>query len=203
MIAVGDEASYLTMEKSDQFAFNPFVRIANGSDSPAVVRNGRVFDPAFYQSRFGFDTPDLVINTVGTNDVRDLASSAIYDAIYSNDTLMHSQILAAWPSAKVIRSVPGTSYNSTRNALWASHYAPMIRALKAAAVTVGSKVIVPPLWAMTNPEVGYAIGLAVPTGNDGFKVSDWSDNTHPSGASRQALFKALAPFVAAAKINLM
>lgn len=65
-----------------------------------------------------------------------------------------------------------------------------------------SKLTIAPLWAMTDPESGYAVPSTAP-GSDGFISGDWSDAIHPVGSSRSALYAALAPFVAAAAINLI
>lgn len=64
------------------------------------------------------------------------------------------------------------------------------------------KTIIAPLRAMTNPDAAYAF-KAVGVANDGFISGDWSDAVHPIGASRQALYQALAPFLAAAALNLI
>ncbi|MNP80986.1 hypothetical protein D3C76_1792300 [compost metagenome] len=55
---------------------------------------------------------------------------------------------------------------------------------------------------MTDPESGYAVP-ATAAATDGFISGDWADSVHPVGSSRYALYAALAPFVAAAAINLI
>jgi lysophospholipase L1-like esterase len=203
VVPPGDEAAYLAMSKDLQRERNVFVRAATGSDPESIVRNGYVFDPAFYQSRFGLATPDIVINMLGTNDARSLPFDSLYDAVLSNDTIMHSQIRAAWPNAKIIRSVPGTAFNLDRNANWRDGYTPVLRGMqKSAANRLDSKLTIAPLWAMTNPESGYSFTLGTP-GVDGFSTSDWADPVHPTGASRLELYRALAPYVAAAALDLI
>lgn len=203
ILAPGDEAAYLAMSKTDQRDRNPFARAATGSDPAEIIKNGYVFDPLFYQGRFSLATPDIVIHSLGTNDVRDRTSATVYDHVLSNDTIINGQIRAAWPSAKIIRMLPGTAINSDRNALWTSHYLPVIRAIQQSAINrADPKLTLAPTWAMTNPEGGYAY-----TGGtadvDGFFTADWNDAVHPWQASRIGLFKALAPYVAAAAINLI
>lgn len=199
----GEESSYLAMSKLDKRDRNVFARAATGSDPASVVRNGYVFDPAFYQSRFGLATPDIVINDLGTNDVRDRSAAEIYDAVLSNDTIIQSQIRKAWPDAKVVRFVPGTSIANDRNAVWTSHYLPLIRAIQQSlANRADSKVILAPLWALTNPEVGYEYTSGTP-GADGFVSTGWFDPVHPIQASRLALFEALAPYVGAAAAGII
>ncbi|MHC6223471.1 SGNH/GDSL hydrolase family protein [Pseudomonas sp. X10] len=202
IIAPGNEAAYLAMTKSQQAPINPFLRAATAEDPADLVRNGRIFDPAFYQSRFGLATPDVVICALGTNDVRDRSEATIFDHVYNNDLIMTNQIRKAWPTARIVRTIPGTALNTKRNDLWGTRYAKAIRAMrKAAADRADSKTIVAPLWAMTNPEAGYSL----PSGSaaeDGFLAGDWADPVHPIGASRVALYQAMAPFIAAAALNL-
>lgn len=203
VIAPGGEAAYMALSKPEKVFLNPFLRAATGSDPADVVRNGYVFDPAFYQARFSLQTPDIVLNLLGTNDVRDRGEMTIYDAVLANDTLMHNQIRAAWQSAKIIRSVPGTSLTSARNLLWTSRYSPLIKAMQqSAANRADPNLTLAPIWALTNPDVGYSF-TAGSVGVDGFSTSDWTDSVHPIQASRQALFEAVAPYIAAAAANII
>jgi hypothetical protein len=205
ILAPGDEQHYREeMTKTEQRDHNPFARAATGDDPASLVRNGYIFDPAFYQARFDLDTPDIVLQGLGTNDVRDRTAGTIYDHVLDNDRIIQTQIRAAWPNAKIIRFVPGTANNVERNALWASHYLPLIRAIQKSMSDLGdSKALLAPLWAMTNPDAGYTYSGSAGPGVDGFYAVDWSDSIHPWQASRLALFQALAPYVAAAAINLI
>lgn len=203
IVAAGDEAAYLAMAWDTKRERNPFVRLATAADPAAVVRNGYVFDCAFYQSRFGLQTPDIVINALGTNDIRDRTAASVYGHVYANDQIIHGQIRKAWPSAKIIRTLPGTAVSTARNAVWTQFYAPVLRAIqKAAADMVDAKTTLAPVWAMTNNEGAYTLPNGT-AGADGFLVGDWSDPIHPYGAARLSLYQALAPFVAAAAINLI
>jgi hypothetical protein len=203
VVESGGEGAYMALAKAEKVTKNPFLRAATGSDSPTIVRNGYVFDPAFYQARFSLPTPDIVLNLLGTNDVRDRNETTIYDAVLANDTLMHNQIRAAWPLAKIIRSVPGTSLTADRNLLWTGRYAPMIKAMQqSAANRADANCTMAPIWALANPEVGYSY-TAGAVGVDGFSTSDWADPIHPIQASRQSLFEAVAPYIAAAAANLI
>ncbi|MCP3789464.1 hypothetical protein [Pseudomonas sp. N2-11] len=203
VVAAGDEAAYLAMAWDAKRERNPFIRLATASDPAAVVRNGYVFDCAFYQSRFGLQTPDIVIHALGTNDIRDRTAASVYGHIYANDQIIHGQIRKAWPSAKIIRTLPGTAVNAVRNTVWTQFYAPVLRAIqKAAADMADAKTTIAPVWAMTNNEGAYTLPTGT-VGADGFLVGDWSDPIHPYGAARLSLYQALAPFVAAAAINLI
>lgn len=203
IIAPGGEQAYRELGKQERWPINPFLRAATAGDSADIVRNGYVFDAAFYQARFGFDAPDVVIQALGTNDVRDRTDATIYDHVYANDRIINDQIRKAWPAAKIIRTLPGTAFNDVRNELWKNRYAPLIRAMqRCAADRADPDTIIAPLWAMTNPEAAYAYSTAE-AANDGFNVGDWGDAVHPIGASRHALYQALAPFVAAAALDII
>lgn len=203
VVPPGGEAAYLAMSKTDRWPRNPFLRAAVGADPADVVRNGYVFDPAFYASRFSLATPDIVVNMLGTNDVRDRTAATIGPAVLSNDTIMHKQIRAAWPSAKIIRSFPGTSLTADRNTLWTSHYRSLALAIRQSAAALNySGLTVAPIWAMTDPENGYTFTAAT-AGDDGFIDGSWADDIHPIGAARHSLAVVTAQFVAAAALNLI
>ncbi|EJN33333.1 hypothetical protein PMI38_04888 [Pseudomonas sp. GM84] len=202
IVEVGQEASYLAMAKSAKAGYNPFLRAATPEDRDDLVRNGYVFDPAFYQARFGLDTPDVVVSLLGTNDAYFVAPGSIYGEIHDADRIMHSQIKAAWPSAKILRSVPGTAVDDARNALWSSTYTKMIAGIQKSAIDIGSSVTVAPLWAMANHEAGYALPASSP-GEDGFISGNWSDDIHPIGSARYAYYRAMAPYVAGLKLNII
>jgi lysophospholipase L1-like esterase len=201
-VAAGSEAAYLAMPKSTAKERNPFLRVATGGDSADIVRNGYVFDPAFYQSRFGLATPDIVINALGTNDVRDRPVETLADLVYANDTLFYTQIRAAWPNARIVRSLPGTAFTAARNTLWSTSYTPMIRAMKSAIATANSdKIYLAPTWALVSSEAGYPL----PTGSsdiDGFIPGNFLNTIHPEGAGRHGLYEVLANYVAAAALSL-
>lgn len=204
IVEPGAEAAYMAMDKAAKVRYNPFLRVATSGDDPTLVRNGYIFDCAYYQARFGLETPDLVIQALGTNDTRDRSSDSIYNAAYENDLIIYRQIKAAWPNAKIIRTLPGTSTTTDRNALWTSHYVPLIRAMQAARATFNSqKVCLAPLWAMTATDSGYFVTAGRPIGPDGFRVGSWDDPVHLYDATRRGYYKTLAPFVLASILNII
>lgn len=200
IVEPGQESAYLTMEKEDQITYNPLLRAAVAGDDPALVRNGYVFDLAYYQSRFGLSTPDVVVNALGTNEATSLPAAGFYSLCYENEKLFNQQVSAAWPNAKIVRTVPGTGIDPVRSPIWSAMYTPLIRAMRDAA-TLNSKVGLAPLWAMMNPDIGFPLPTTVP-GQDGFRRGTWSDPVHPSVVSRREYYKAMAPFVAVAALNL-
>ncbi|HDS1696332.1 MULTISPECIES: hypothetical protein [unclassified Pseudomonas] len=203
VVAPGGEDDYRNLSKTARWPINPFLRAATSSDSAEIVRNGYVFDPAFYLSRFGLSAPDIVIQALGTNNVRDRTDASIYANVYADDLIINGQLRKAFPSAKIIRTLPGTAYNDERNTLWTNRYVPLIRAIQQCAKDrADPKTIIAPLWAMGNPDAAYSYS-STGAANDGFIYGDWTDAIHPAGASRVALYQAMAPFVAAAALNLI
>ena len=201
-VAAGGESGYLALSKAQKANINPFLRAAGGGDSASIIRNGNVFDPAYYVSRFSLPTPDVVVIMVGTNDSRDRAANTVYNDVYANDTIMISQIRAAWPACRIIRCLPGTAISEERNRLWTSHYLPMIRAIQdVQRVRADSKSYLAPTWAMSDPESGYFMPIGTVDQN-GIMSGDWQDPIHPIASSRAALYKALAAYVAWAAITL-
>lgn len=194
--------AYLALSKNDKMERNPFLRVATSSDSADLIENGRVFDAVFYKTRFSIADPDVIINLLGTNDVRKRDGSVIYGVMSRSERIMHSQMRVAWPNAKILRGMPGTPYNNERNEVWSSRYVPAIKAMRdSIRALANSKTVLVPAWAFTNPDVGYAQS-GVP-GEDYSYKADWADALHPLGASKVSLFKSIAPYVAAAKLNLI
>lgn len=78
----------------------------------------------------------------------------------------------------------------------------MFRAMFDAAAGV-TGLTVAPAWAMVNHESGYA-WTSSPDPTTGFtSFPGWTDAVHPVGSSRFALYQALAPYIAAAGLNLI
>jgi len=208
-LPVGSEAAYTSGTKAYKWDYNPFLRVATESDPVPFVKNGYIFDPAFYQQRFGLDTPTIVINALNTNDIRDQSAAEIYSTVYENDILIHSQIRAAWPSAKIIRCMPGTARNSgagarNRDALWTSHYIPAIRAmLDARAALADSNISVASSWAFYSPEAGYVMDAGVVDSSTGAVTATLSDWLHPQGSARRQYYQYLAGHVACAAAGLI
>lgn len=201
VIQPGQEAAYLAMSKTDKWPRNPFLRVATPDDAPADVRNGHVMDFAFYQARFALQAPDIVIWSLGTNDVRDRAEGTIEQDVRDNDALAYRRMRAAWPAVKVIRALPGTAIDPSRNALWSTKYKRMFAGMFAAANEAGA--IVAPSWALVNHDVGYN-WTSSPVDASGFtRQALWTDPVHPVGYARSALYRSLAAYVAAAALNLL
>ena len=208
-IAVGDEAAYLAGTKAYMSGFNPFLRLATGPDPAGFVKNGYIFDAAFYQQRFGLEAPTIIINALNTNDFRDQSAADIYNTVYENDILFHTQFRAAWPSAKIIRCMPGAARNSgtgarDRDALWTSHYIPAIRAmLDARAALADPNISVASSWAFYSQEAGYTLEAGTVDPATGAVTAQLSDWLHPQGSTRRQYYQYLSGHAACAAVDLI
>ena len=205
---VTDESAYLAMSKDEQWRYNPFLRQSTASDSATVVKNGYVFDPAFYQSRFALDTPDIVVIQLGTNDMRDRDEPDLTANFISNMTLMVNQVKSAWPSAKVILSVPNTGNDAERNELWFNEYFPILRATLNMQNTL--PVTVCPAWAFMTAETGFVMtpnpNAVKPASTDdvtGALFGEYSDAIHPYNSNKWQMAEIIAGYVVCAADNLI
>ncbi|NYT76563.1 SGNH/GDSL hydrolase family protein [Alcaligenaceae bacterium] len=204
IIAPGGEGAYMSLPKLGKWPINPFLRASTGGDDPGIIRNGNVLDFGFYQSRFSLSTPEVILYSVGTNDVRDRSPSEIYDAVYDNDSLIYQRIRAAWPNAIIIRTLPGASRTPVRDDVWTDKYIPVIRAMmQAINDTADAKIVLAPAWAMVTQEAGYSTRNGVVNTVTGSKTTTLLDPNHPIGPARQQLHRALAGYVACAASGLI
>lgn len=200
-VPVGEEAVYLASNKDTQWSQNPFLRAAVVGDSPDIVKNGYVFDPAFYQTRFSLDTPDIIVIQLGTNDIRDRDQPQLVQGWVSNTTLMINQIKAAWPSVKIVLSIPNTANDTTRNSIWANEYHPLIRAMLA--MQSMPNVSVCPSWALMTSESGFLMttsaGAARVSTEDpitGALIGEYADPIHPSYTPKYQMAHAISAYIA-------
>lgn len=201
----GQESAYLSMSKVQRRNSNPFIRQAVESDDPGIVRNGYVLDFAFYQQRFSLPTPDVIVYALGMNEfIRVTNANELNAYVLDNENLMFKRIRAAWPNVKILRCLPGLPFQRTRNPQWGDRYVPMIRAVMANLQAMNnSRNILVPSWTFANPETGYATGNDVVDPLTGIKKVEVTDNTHPIGSNRIRLFQGIAPYIAAAHLNLI
>lgn len=205
---ITDVDEYLLMSKSEQWPYNPFLRPATDSDSDSIVRNGYVFDPDFYQSRFALDTPDIVVIQLAGNDVRDRDEPELVANYIDNMTLMVNQIKKAWSNVKIILSIANPANDTDRNQLWHDEYAPLIRALLDMQNYL--PVTVCPTWAFMTPETGFVItsnpNATKPAEIDavtGALFGEYSDIAHPFGVNKLQMAKIIAGYIACAADNLI
>lgn len=204
IVPPGGEAAYLASPKMTKWPINPFLRAATVTDSGTIVRNGMVFDPAFYQTRFGLATPKVVNIALGTNNVRDQTETSIYDNMYSDLTLIVTQCRAAWPSAKIVLSCPGAPRDPIRDQMWETKYVPMLRAMLQVRNDINhANVIVFPVWAHVTQEAGYTITSPSTDPLTGAVTGGWGDAIHPRESTRMQLHQAYAKMLACALANLI
>lgn len=204
IVSPGSEADYLALPKDTRREYNPFLRAATGGDAPAVVRNGYVFDFAYYLSRFSLAAPDIVLIGLGTNDIRDRNGAALIDAVTDGMAIMHTQIRASASSARIFFWFPPSARSPGRDALWEIKYAPVIKAMIAyqrAAADPNLHII--PAWAMANQEIGWSLMDAAVNPATGVSSSVIDDDIHPRDTTRQQLAEVLAAYAACAAHDLI
>ncbi|MGE9796859.1 hypothetical protein [Acinetobacter baumannii] len=200
-VAVGDEAKYLAAQAPYQLKndFNPFIRVATGSDDPALVRNGYIFDAVFYRDRFGFSNDvDCIYIATGTNDLRDRTDSTLIPIYESEMKIMIDSLKLAFPNSAVILCVPNTSNTAGRNTLWNKYYRLQRSAMNIAKTRSAERIYFAPIHAMTCPEIGYLHSGATDT-ISGAVTGSFSDEIHPYYASRIQTWYQASAYAAAAK----
>lgn len=200
-VAVGDEAKYLAAQSPYQLKndFNPFIRVATGSDDPAIVRNGYVFDAVFYRNRFGFPNDvDCIFIATGTNDLRDRSDSTLISIYESELKIMIDSLKVAFPNAAITLCVPNTSNAMGRNNLWNKYYRLQRSAMNIAKTRSVERIYFAPIHAMTCPEVGYLHSGTTDT-TSGAVTGSFTDEIHPYYASRIQTWYHASAYAAAAK----
>ena len=202
----GDEAIYAALTTTEKRAWNTILRAASG-EAAADIRNGYVLDFPFYFARHGLTPATILVVTYGTNDIRDVLASGLYDHMYSELSLVIRRWFAAYPDKHVEVAIPGTGFKDERNLIWRDSYVPVIRGMiKAAADETAAnagqgKAIVVPAWASSTPYSGYdlldeTVDFVDPA--TGAQVRDIEDAIHPTGGSRYAGHDIIAAGIACA-----
>ncbi|WP_017346101.1 SGNH/GDSL hydrolase family protein [Pantoea sp. A4] len=204
IVQPGAEAAYLAQDKTTKWPQNPFLRVATSDDPADIIRNGWVLDFAFYATRFSLTAPDVIIYSVGTNDVRDRPEAEIYSNVLDSEALILNRLRAAWPNAKIIRMLPPTAMDTERNALWSTKYTKILRAMGVVNTQrADTKTMIAPTWAFLNTDNGYRRTFTGVDPDTGFGKLTWADAVHPYESGRPHLYQSLAPYVAATYLNLI
>ncbi len=199
----GGEASYLALSKTDKLNFNPFLRAATGGDSAGIVRNGYVFDPAFYLARFSYAAPDVIFLGLGTNDIRDRNGQELVYGILDGLTIMVGQLRTAAPSADIVLWFPPAPISSDRNGLWESEYVPVLKTIiKFANADTSGHVHLAPTWALANTEE-CAAWISVDDPDTGTSSLIVSDPIHLGPSQKQQVAKNLAAWAACSIKDLL
>lgn len=197
-VPVGGEAAYLALANRNEF--NPCIRLAQAGDPPEKVFNGYIFDAAFYQTRFGLATPDVVLIALGTNNIRDQNEPALSSNFYADLNIMLDSCRSAWPAARVLLTLTPTAASADRNALWPKYIA-VIEQLKAVtADRADPQIKLLPAWAHVNNEAGYPLGSGAADKLGAITVG-LSDSIHPAQSSRAELWQTMSAYLACAAKN--
>jgi hypothetical protein len=201
IVSPGQESTYLAAQKTAKQTQNPFLRAATGSDSANVVRNGYVFDYAYYLSRFLIEPPNVVFIGLGTNDIRDLGASELGPAILDGLTIICGQILAAQPATKIVLWFPPVSRSSDRDGLWSGRYVEVVnRLLSFVRSQANPNIRIVPTWAMASQEAGFALAAGT-TSDIGVQTAELSDAVHLAPYNIAAIAEVLAAAAGAAAQN--
>lgn len=129
--ALGTEATYTADTKSVKYSKNPFLRLATGGDNPSyVTAGGYIFDFRHYLNRFSFADPDVVIFTLGYNDImeRTTVAQAVADINLIVPFILQN-VRAACPGVKIGVGIHLPSLSETGYAQW-----PLLQAVNAALI---------------------------------------------------------------------
>ena len=196
-VPIGSEQAYIdgTLPQGKNF-YNPFVVASSATNS----RNGYIFDASSYKTRFNIPDVDVVVIGLGTNDLRDSELSALQADYYDEMKIIINSIKAAWSGVKVLIGTPSTADVQVRTDLWGKSVAINRYAQQLANEMVDVYYI--PLNAISSPDAGYLLSGA----GQGFTntvTSSLSDTIHPANSSRYELWQQTAPYIVAAKQNLL
>lgn len=191
----GDEAAYEAMTKAQKFDVNAWLRPEVGTEASA--RNGYVFDPEFWRTRWSVNLaiPDVVLLNLGTNDARDNAPPATFDAVRDGLEIMVPALRAAWPSAEIglyFPAVPMTLEGANR---WTHEHAEIARIYLEYVRDLGdAKVNFIAGYAHMSQDVGWELTTesTTPAGTAQALVSD---SIHFNEIPRRELAEPLAAFV--------
>ncbi len=199
-LPVGNEATYLALPSDDRVAFNPFIRVATGSDPAARVFNGYIFDLRFYLTRFGFSDPDVVVINLGTNDILQNRDADAVAQVTRGLTVMTAQIRAALPAAKIL-----VTSNATGRKFFDDRWGPAYQAVNAEHVRFvrasgDTNLFNVPLFCTVDRDSGYDVAGTL-NANTGEIVGTVDDDIHygPSGLCQAG--EVLAAFIAGAALS--
>ncbi|WP_435652690.1 hypothetical protein ACSC9T_15150 [Pseudomonas putida] len=189
-----------TIDKTDELLLSPEIKMVEVS--PGVFRPTNAMVMANLSTLLGGAMPytSVALGLEGTTDGTNFSVLSTVQDEYVNvyrNVDGSAVFVDSYPSSDALKSM-------TQLVQSQSVVAPEIRAMqKSIADRADAKTLLAPLWALTNPDVGYSFSAAGAAGEDGFYAVDWSDPVHPWQASRIATFQALAPYIAAAALNLI
>lgn len=194
-VAIGGEATYKAMTKSQKMNVNPFVIEGSGAGS----FNGYKFDFASYLSRFNIATPDVVGIGLGPNN---LALGTDYEQIaidfIADLTIMVDSIWEANPNTKIALYLRGMTKTEQQDALIKGHRWLQNKLLQytRSHPRHGEAIWLISSWAHMSQEAGYSISTV--ENLSGVIKGDITDGVHPRTYedTRGAYVAPIAPWMA-------
>lgn len=195
-VAIGSEAAYNAMTKSQKLNVNPFVIAGSGTGS----FNGYKFDFASYLSRFGVDTPDIVGIGLGpnnlylSNDFEQVATDFVDDL-----DIMTKSIWAVNPNIKIALYLRGMSKSEEQDTKYKMGHRWLQKKLihfVRSHLKHAENIWLISSWAHMSQEAGWTISTIVNT--DGTIKGNITDRVHPRLAedTRGAYVATVAPWMA-------
>ena len=195
-VAIGGEAAYNAMTKSQKLNVNPFIIAGSGAGS----FNGYKFDFASYLSRFGVDTPDVVGIGLGpnnlylSNDFEQVATDFVDDL-----DIMTKSIWAVNPNIKIALYLRGMSKSEEQDTKYKMGHRWLQKKLiwfVRSHPQHAKNIWLISSWAHMSQEAGWTISTIVNT--DGIIKGNITDRVHPRLAedTRGAYVATVAPWMA-------
>ena len=202
-VAVGDEATYMALSKTDKANRMPFVRLTTGGDNPAFVKNGYIFDMRFYLDRFSLSDPDVVYINLGTNDLIAYSGAPLSSNLGGSLNILLRQTRTALPTAKIVVALPTPAYSDARDTLWSTNYFDAIRIIQSTVDAIAdSKTFICAEWAVMPANAGFGVTGSTDT-TSGAVNGAWSDDIHPLIGGRSVKYSFAAAHIVAAHLNLI
>ncbi|SCW61899.1 hypothetical protein SAMN02927924_01707 [Sphingobium faniae] len=192
VLAVGNEAAYLSASKSNKRGFHPFLNpnTGAGSAAPIVTIGGTNyrFDYRFYLNRFSLDDPDIVALNLGMNNLSE-GYATMLSSFSEQMPYIIAEMRRAMPSAKILlwsTTVPyGRVGDSRQRDGWSAIQKFLVDHVETLRTGGDSNIHLCSSWAHQSPLAGWGVSGDV-----------MSDPTHPTGTARWQHVEALAAAIA-------
>ena len=196
-LPVGQEAAYLASTTDQKRKWNPFLRPSVGGDNGAYVRNGYVFDMAFYLTRFGLATPTHVALTLGTNDefmTPNVAAVNVRDGLSIVTAQIRNALPNAWIGVVPVRPAYTDLYQDKGFAMFRDV---ILEHHKFARANTDARIALLPLYAHLARDVGWSRTIVTTDVVTGLQSTTVSDEIHFSLLNRQTYAELLAAWIGA------
>lgn len=198
MAVPASAAAYLAESNSGRKSLNPFLRPATGSDDPAMVNGGVIFDMGYYLDTYqGGVAPDFIWLAHGFNDVTDNFHDADGIAAIYGAGLLHILMSCRDAAPDALLVVPFWSIGRfIRNVRWDQNQWTALRQTLATLRTFddANTVFIPGYALGSRDAFQYVADEVDPTGT--VRVVEY-DNTHPSVIGTAGVGEVCAQFIGA------